>query len=77
MLARPCVFNRLSVSFWGLSKAVFLAPTQDLVAGVLPDVRQKGQLCFGLSMSHLVFIFSKRFKLTAFNKTAFRLWLSL
>lgn len=45
-----------------LSKAMLPAPSQ------LPDVRQKGQLCFGLNTSHLVFIFSKRFK-EACNKT--------
>lgn len=56
------------VSFWVLSKTL-LAPTEDLVASMFPDVRQKGQLCFGLNISHLVLIFSKRFKLTSFNKT--------
>lgn len=57
------------VSFWVLSKTVLLAPTWDLVAGVFPDVTQKGQLCFGLNISHFVLIFSKRFKLTSFKKT--------
>jgi len=64
----PCFLNRLSISSWVLSKTVFLAPAQDLVAGMLPDVRQKGQLYFGLNVSNLVVIFSKRFKLTYLTK---------
>lgn len=44
------------ISFWVLSKTMLPVPSQ------LPDVRQKGQLCFGLNTSHLVFIFSKRFE---------------